>query len=208
MTGTYDSRGDTYEHSLRVGQFMAGMLAEGMRRAVTHDLSKGQDPELSVFNEYTPKLADDPYGSDQYKQNLAEMAPALEHHYAHNPHHPEFHEHGISGMTLVDLMEMLADWRASTERNPAGDLVKSFRINAKRFGMTPQLVNVLTSTAIHFGWIPADTPLHLDTTGQDATAHWVLDPVGSRRTCGCKNTPPVAASVADVDLPEAEETHA
>ena len=40
----------------------------------------------------------------------------IEHHYAVNSHHPEHYEAGIAGMSLFDLIEMLVDWKAASER--------------------------------------------------------------------------------------------
>jgi len=44
------------------------------------------------------------------------MKPALEHHYALYRHHPEHFQNGIDDMNLIDLVEMFADWKASSER--------------------------------------------------------------------------------------------
>ena len=46
--------------------------------------------------------------------------PAIDHHYANNRHHPEHWPNGINDMTLMDLIEMLADWKAATARNKNG----------------------------------------------------------------------------------------
>jgi hypothetical protein len=152
-TPAFDSRPATFAHSLRVGALMVDALQEGMRRAVRHDLSKTQTPEVEAFDVATPKLAGLVYGTQAYADSLAELGPALTHHYANNPHHPEAHEHGINGMTLIDLLEMIADWKASTERmGGTGDLRRSVEINMDRFGINPQLAQVLLNTAEHFGW--------------------------------------------------------
>jgi hypothetical protein len=45
----------------------------------------------------------------------------------------------IAGMNLIGLLEMVADWKASTERSPAEDIYKSIEINTKRFNIDPQL---------------------------------------------------------------------
>lgn len=58
-------------------------------RAVRHDLSKLAEPEKSGFDVLTVKLAQLTYGSDEYKAALEEGKPTIEHHYAHNTHHPE-----------------------------------------------------------------------------------------------------------------------
>lgn len=81
------------------------------------------------------------------------MKPALDHHYAHNRHHPEHFPDGIRGMSLLDLVEMLADWKAATERHADGDLARSIEINQARFGYGDELKVVLRNTAKDMGWI-------------------------------------------------------
>jgi hypothetical protein len=149
----YDSTGDTLKHSQRVGELMAPLIHELVDRSLRHDHSKTQTPELEMFNEFTPRLATLTYGSAEYKRCLTEMGPALEHHYLVNRHHPEFFEDGVAGMTLVDLVEMLADWRAASERHADGDFEHSLTIQRERFAVSPQLDRILRNTAEHFGWL-------------------------------------------------------
>lgn len=149
---TYDSTADTLKHSQRVGELMAEIIKELIDRSMRHDRSKTEPPELEVFNEFTPKLKDSVYGSDEYKENLAAMGDGLQHHYQHNRHHPEHFADGISGMTLVDLIEMLADWKAAGERHATGSLAKSLVIQSSRFGISDQLSQVLQNTAGHYQW--------------------------------------------------------
>lgn len=150
---TYDSTADTLRHSLRVGELMGQPITELVRRSTEHDRSKTEPPELGTFNEFTPKLQHSTYGSDEYKGFLAAMRPALEHHYAANRHHPEHFPNGVNGMTLVDLVEMLADWKAATERHADGSLRRSLDIQKDRFGLSDQLAEILHNTAVHFGWL-------------------------------------------------------
>ena len=150
---TYDSTAETLKHSQRVGELMAETIKELVDRSMRHDRSKTEDPELKVFDEFTPKLKDTTYGSDEYKSYLEAMGDALEHHYANNRHHPEHFENGIFDMTLVDLIEMLADWKAATERHDDGNLTRSIAHNELRFGISDQLVRILYNTAKHFGWV-------------------------------------------------------
>lgn len=153
----YDSTADTLKHSLRVGALVGQAVKELVDRSVQHDLSKTREPELSVFNEFTPKLKTSTYGSDEYKGFLAAMGEGLAHHYAANRHHPEhFGEAGIGGMTLVDLVEMLADWKAATERHADDNLRRSLEIQKERFGISDQLAAILTNTAWRFGWLRCD----------------------------------------------------
>lgn len=151
----YDSTADTLRHSQRVGELMMQPIREALDRSTCHDRSKTEPPEVEVFNEFTPKLKHSTYGSDEYKGFLEGMGTGLAHHYANNRHHPEHFADGVNGMTLVDLVEMLADWKAATERHADGDLARSLEIQRDRFGIDPQLLAVLRNTAERFGWLPA-----------------------------------------------------
>ena len=150
----YDSRADTLIHSQRVGELMAQLMHELLDRSMCHDRSKTLPPEVEVFDVVSPRLKGLTYGSDEYKASLAEMGDGLAHHYASNAHHPEHHDRGVNGMTLVDLIEMLADWKAATERHADGDLARSLEIQRERFDLSDQLVDILRNTAEHFGWLP------------------------------------------------------
>lgn len=50
-------------------------------------------------------------------------------------------------MNLFDLMEMLVDWKAASERHKEGNIFKSIEINVKRFKISEQLHRILYSTA-------------------------------------------------------------
>ena len=143
---------DTFRHIERVRNLLNLCIQDLLRRGELHDQTKLEPPEVALFTEYTPKLAGCTYGSDEYKQYLAAIKPALDHHYARNPHHPEHHKNGVNDMNLLDLVEMLCDWKAASERHNDGNIRKSIEINANRFGVSPQLVRIFENTAdILFG---------------------------------------------------------
>lgn len=137
----------TWEHIDTVRRMLRLMAFELLTRGETHDRSKLVPPESDMFAEFTPKLKQLTYGSEEYKQALQDMGPALQHHYENNRHHPEHFKHGIEGMTLVDVVEMFVDWWASVQRHEDGDLMKSIEINEKRFNMSPQLAEIFRNTA-------------------------------------------------------------
>lgn len=144
---SYDSRPDTYEH---IGKVRARLIAAAknlLDRAHAHDQSKLAEPELATFDEFTPKLSALVYGSEEYRACLAAMRPALEHHYAANRHHPEHWPNGIADMSLLDLLEMLCDWKAASERTKDGDLARSIGMNQERFGYGDELAAILLNTA-------------------------------------------------------------
>jgi len=145
---SFDSRPDTYEHIAKVRGYMLMAAQELIERAHTHDQSKLEDPEKESWDIATPKLASLEYGSDEYRASLRDIKPAVEHHYQKNSHHPEHYTNGIDGMTLVDLLEMLCDWKAAGERHdPPNDIIDSIEYNTKRFHISDQLAHVLFNTA-------------------------------------------------------------
>ncbi len=149
----YDSATETLKHIKQVGEFLWQVIYVIGKRITHHDSSKLQEPEKSMYDRYTPMLRSLTYGSDEYKATLKEMGAALEHHYEVNSHHPEHYPNGIDGMSLIDLIEMLADWKAASMRHDDGDILKSLEINRLRFGMSDQLFEILKNTLIEMGWM-------------------------------------------------------
>lgn len=174
-----NSQFKTMRHIETVRNYIGVVIRQLMNRQEQHDQSKLQEPELSIFNEYTPKLKGTTYGSEEYKKHMKEMKVAIDHHTKINRHHPEhfeginvciicFREYpventpntcgschngtftkeldGINGMTLIDLIEMMCDWKAATLRHADGDIYKSLEINAERFKYSPQLKQILKNT--------------------------------------------------------------
>lgn len=137
---------ETMRHILTVRTLLGGCVQEVVQRGHDHDRSKLDDPEATMFAKYTKILAGLEYNSPEYKQSLKDMGPALDHHYAHNRHHPEHFEDGIAGMNLFDLLEMLCDWKASTLRHETGDIHRSLEINKDRFEMPEAIYRLLKNT--------------------------------------------------------------
>ena len=138
---------ETIKHIEMVRKYLRIITDALTTRGVKHDSTKLESPEAEVFAEYTPRLAASTYGSDEYNNSLKEMSVALNHHYAANRHHPEHFSKGIDDMTLVDIVEMLCDWKAASLRQNDGNLLKSIEINAQRFGYDDQLKRIFINTA-------------------------------------------------------------
>jgi len=120
-------------------------------RGTDHDRSKLQSPEKEIFDEWTPKLKGTTYGSPEYAEMLKKIKPATDHHYSVNSHHPEHFEDGIRGMSLLDIIEMLVDWKAATLRHADGDIMKSIEINQGRFGYSDELKQIFINTIKEMG---------------------------------------------------------
>lgn len=144
MADNYDCTNDVLDHRARVAFWLKWMTGDVLEyRAKHHDESKLHDPEKEIFDEYTPKLKQFVFGSNEYKQALAGMQTGLQHHYHANPHHPEHYPDGIDGMNIWDLVEMLADWMAASS-------VKNAHMNLaylqKRFNISDQLMSIIKNT--------------------------------------------------------------
>lgn len=143
----YDSRVDTQEHIGQVRALMLDVIVDLLRRSHLHDASKLHSPEKEAFDEFGPKLREAKYGSEEYHRNREGLGPALEHHYKSNRHHPEFWgDAGISGMSLLDVIEMLCDWMAAVQRSPDGDIMASIALNQERFGYSDELKQIFINT--------------------------------------------------------------
>lgn len=59
---------------------------------------------------------------------------------------------GLEGMTLIDLIEMLCDWKGASERHSTGDIRKSIEINQERFHYSDSMKTILLNTADAMGW--------------------------------------------------------
>ena len=144
------SNKDTLNHIEKVRKFIALCINSLRERADNHDKSKLEEPEAEYFAKYTSKLSECTYGSDEYNKYLEELKPALDHHYAKSRHHPEHFPNGINDMTLIDLIEMLCDWKASSLRQHDGNILKSIENNTKRFKLSPQLAKIFKNTVEMF----------------------------------------------------------
>ena len=149
----YDSTVDTNLHIDRV-RFLLGQCAIFLlERGARHDASKLEEPEKTIFDAVGNRLAVITYAGEEYKDSLAELKVALDHHYVHNAHHPQHYPNGVDGMSLFDLIEMLMDWKAAGERHPGGmNIFTSLEISSDRFSVGEQLQKILSNTAKEMGW--------------------------------------------------------
>ena len=141
-----ESKFKTMRHIETVRNYLNAMIGTLTRKAEAHDQSKLASPEVEIFEEYTPKLRGCTYDSEEYRQNMKEMQVAIQHHNKFNRHHPEYFTNGIHGMNLLDLVEMLCDWKAATMRHSDGDIYTSLELNQKRFGYSDELKGVMLNT--------------------------------------------------------------
>lgn len=139
---------NTWTHISEVQKIMHLFTTELTARAIDHDCSKLVHPEVVGFTDHVKGLDEIVYGSLEYFAQKEQLKEVLAHHYANNRHHPEHFKEGIAGMNLVDLLEMLSDWCASTKRSRDGNVNVSLKVQQKRFNISPQLMQILENTVI------------------------------------------------------------
>ena len=147
-----DSTQDTLDHIGKVQARIQSICNALTVRAVNHDLSKLTEPEKSGFDVLSAQLSTLVYGSEEYKAALEAGKDTIAHHYAHNTHHPEHYPDGIAGMSLLDVIEMLADWKAASERTKQGSIAQSLAHNQTRWNISDQLAAILENTVRELGW--------------------------------------------------------
>lgn len=143
---------ETLKHIKRVGQLLHQVLFTILENASNHDASKLLEPELSSFTKFTPQLQNTVYNSKEYLKYLKKMNPAIKHHYSVNSHHPDHWEHGVAQMNLIEILEMLADWKAASERMKNGSLQDSIIKNQKRFEYSDEFKCLLMNTVTYLKW--------------------------------------------------------
>ncbi len=146
MSGDYIE--SILSHKEQVARLLADMVRALCMRAAQHDDSKFSDEEAAAYEEALPKFKDVAYGSPEYIIVCQSIRPAIQHHVNVNRHHPEyFGEDGVSGMNLIDLVEMTCDWIAAAKRS-GSDVVEALQVNRKRFGLSDQLYRIILQTVL------------------------------------------------------------
>jgi len=147
-----ESQKDTLDHIDKVDENLQSITRNLVRRRYEHDASKLEEPELSGYEGLTQALKGLTYGTPEHRAAFAPYKEIIKHHYANNRHHPEHWHMGVTDMSLLDIIEMLADWKAANDRN-GGDFGHSIQLSASRFGISEQLHAILINTAKELGWL-------------------------------------------------------
>lgn len=154
---TYDSTNDTKDHQQRVYDLLLLVVEELATRAAEHDLSKLGSVEKPIIDK------------------RESMRIALDHHYSVNRHHPEhfkkykcvrcfkrfdielitcpecgsplftIEQTGVKGMSLIDVIEMVADVAAVSIHN-RDDILKRFASHHQHFGYSDELAWIIQNT--------------------------------------------------------------
>ena len=153
----HNNRCETFRHIETVRNYINIFVREFLHRGEHHDQTKLENFEAKLFEEVTHELRGLTYGTEAYEMSLKKLEPALKHHYANNRHHAEHHVKGIRGMNIIDIMEMLCDWKASSLRQNDGNILLSLKENQERYGFSDELYEIFENT---FEWLDNEEVFH------------------------------------------------
>jgi hypothetical protein len=120
------SNEETRDHIDKVRKYLRIFATELLKRGEDHDRSKLEEVESPVFAIYTDHLKDMTYGSDEYKRCLSEMRVALDHHYANNRHHPEFHKSREKWCPVIGFEDYYDVSNYGRIRTKTGDVLSQY----------------------------------------------------------------------------------
>ena len=152
MEQKYDSTENTKKHIKRVQELLLEIQLNLARRAAIHDRTKLESPEKEAYDFIDPILHTLRYGTPEYEECLLKVEEARRHHFNNSLHHPESFYRRIRGMSLLSIIEMLADWRVASEKPTGGNFRESVEYNIKKYNINDDLAEIFRNTVLEMGW--------------------------------------------------------
>lgn len=137
-------------HKESIAKYLAKFCAEISFRSSIHDDSKFRKDEFEVYSDNVEEFNKYSWDSPEERRLREKLTPAGVIHRKRNRHHPEYFENGIDGMNLIDLLEMLCDWRSAAERGPGDSIRKNLPTLQEKYNISPQLLKLLENTLKDF----------------------------------------------------------
>ena len=123
-------------HKNNIKANLGSLSAELLKRAELHDQSKLSPDELPGFIEIHNIAREHPIGSKEYEAAMR-SATCIQEHFSNNSHHPEYHN-CVSDMGLLDIIEMVLDWKAAADTYGMKTLRESLDYQLSRHGFTDE----------------------------------------------------------------------
>jgi len=130
------------KHKILVFFNLSKVILELSKRALCHDNSKFRFSETKGMIPLMRQICFIQYGTLEYENYLEDSKETIQLHFLKNDHHPE-HFKNYKDMSLLALIEMLVDWKASIKKQPNGSIEKSFEIARERYKMSDEIFHFL-----------------------------------------------------------------
>ena len=148
-------------HRETVAEHLHNLADYFRHRAREHDRSKLRLDEFAGFSRINRIAREHPYGTQEYEESMdTEKGPdgCITLHFSRNAHHPEYHGHERE-MGLLDLMEMVADWKGAADTYGTNTLRDAMPVNRKRFDFDDWQWRVIE---LMVDWLEPENPMEDD----------------------------------------------
>lgn len=134
------------DHREDVQSLLNSLAHQLIERGRIHDKSKFSDPELEGFSKNIDMVKDIKYGTEEHINNKRKLQSVIDTHHKNNQHHPEHWNRGIEDMSILDILEMMVDWKCASKKYKHGNFKDSLEVNSKLYGISDQLKSVMENT--------------------------------------------------------------
>jgi hypothetical protein len=138
------------DHREKVAANMSVVAELIQRRGDVHDITKLMSPEVELARA-ADKCLGPRKGLENRRGKCSHVDAFIAAHYCNplNSHHPEHFENGVEDMNMIDMLEMLCDWRACCSGNFSDTLDRGFA----RFKVSGPLRSLMRKTCKELGWL-------------------------------------------------------
>lgn len=133
------------DHKKDVMNLINLIIIELHNRKNVHDDSSLDPSEVEVLAYYSDFIKEDSYINEETLTYMKEIKNVLNIHFQKNRHHPEHFKNGIKDMNLIDIIEMLCDWKTTMAEDE--DIISVIKKNKKIYKFSDDLMNILINTA-------------------------------------------------------------
>ncbi len=144
---------DTLRHISEVAENLSDMIHDLEKRSISHDRSKLEEFEFDIMTEKLPIFRKANRESKEYKKSVTAIRAFLDHHYDYNRHHPQFHKNGFADMNLLDILEMIADWKAINKNNSDLSFKESLPETFEMYNIPKNMQKHIIATLEYLDWI-------------------------------------------------------
>ena len=153
MNTDFEVLTDIIRHISEVSENLLAMKSDLEKRAIAHDRSKLEALEFDSFVRTRAQFKKANYGTKEYQECTDLIKPAIDHHHKNNRHHTTFHKNGFADMNLLDILEMLADWKAASRRSPSLTFKDSLPRAFNKYKIPENMQRHILNTLQYLGWI-------------------------------------------------------
>jgi hypothetical protein len=150
---------DLAQHKGWVNKYIVKVVHLLRERADGHDDDKYKDPLKRIYSKNFDALCKTTFRSPEYNKIVGseEFQEAFKIHTKNNRHHPQHFENGVEDMNLIDIIEMLCDWKAASDRTGRKQSVKEgMELNYEKYHIDGIARKWIENTLEDLGWNTKD----------------------------------------------------